>query len=63
MMMLKGCPRCKGDLYLKRDFDGVYLSCMQCGYVKDLNENTPAIRVSVKLPKEANRKKPVSVPQ
>ena len=63
MMVLKSCPRCKGDLYLKKDHDGAYLSCMQCGYMKDLNEDTPAIRVRVKLPEEAARKKSVAVAQ
>jgi DNA-directed RNA polymerase subunit RPC12/RpoP len=27
----KGCKRCGGDLYLERDYHGVYLACLQCG--------------------------------
>ena len=29
MFMLKGCPRCRGDLYTGLDDE---ISCMQCGY-------------------------------
>ncbi len=39
MWILKGCPRCKGDMLVDRDFNGWYQSCLQCGYYGDL-ENT-----------------------
>ena len=29
----KGCKRCRGDLLLERDEDGLYVSCLQCGAV------------------------------
>jgi DNA-directed RNA polymerase subunit M/transcription elongation factor TFIIS len=48
MMILKGCPRCKGDLYIDRDLDGTYISCMQCGYVKDVDDERSSLRVRVK---------------
>lgn len=32
MFMLKGCPRCHGDLYQDRDIYGEYAVCLQCGY-------------------------------
>jgi hypothetical protein len=32
MFWLKGCPRCKGDLYEDTDKYGHYVSCLQCGY-------------------------------
>ena len=35
MLLLKSCPRCKGDLLLRNDFDGFFLSCIQCGYARD----------------------------
>lgn len=37
---LKSCPRCKGDLLLDNDFAGYYLSCMQCGFLKDIKIKT-----------------------
>ena len=36
MIGFKGCPKCHGDLYLSRDMYGKYISCLQCGYMKDL---------------------------
>jgi ribosomal protein L37AE/L43A len=30
MMLRKGCPRCRGDLYLDRDGPPM-LTCLQCG--------------------------------
>ena len=38
MIYFKGCPRCHGDLYLKEDIFSKYLSCLQCGYLKDIME-------------------------
>ena len=35
-MMLKGCPRCDGDLMEQDDQYGQYLRCMQCGWCKDI---------------------------
>lgn len=37
MMMLKGCPRCRGDLRIDRDNYGEYKQCVQCGYMQDLD--------------------------
>ncbi len=36
MWRLKGCPKCKGDIFLDRDIDGWYERCLQCGYNRDL---------------------------
>ena len=36
MIKFKLCPRCRGDLYLAEDIFGRYLSCLQCGYLKDV---------------------------
>jgi transcription initiation factor TFIIIB Brf1 subunit/transcription initiation factor TFIIB len=33
MMWLKGCRRCRGDLYLERDVGSSRVVCLQCGYV------------------------------
>ena len=38
VIKFKVCPRCKGDLYLTEDVFGKYASCMQCGYLKDVEE-------------------------
>ena len=36
MMYLKECPKCQGDLNSVEDVDGKFLSCIQCGYMRDL---------------------------
>ena len=33
---LKGCPRCKGALVVELDHFGWYEECIQCGYLRDL---------------------------
>lgn len=40
---LKGCPKCRGDLYFSEDMFGKYLSCLQCGYLRDVNASGEAI--------------------
>ena len=41
VIKFKVCPRCRGDLYLGEDVFGKYLSCLQCGYLKDVEEPKP----------------------
>ena len=36
MLILKACPRCRGDLYFDRDFYGQYKQCIQCGHMEDI---------------------------
>lgn len=52
MMMLKGCPRCRGDVRINKDTYGEYKQCVQCGYMQDLDSRAvPA--VAAKLEKKA----------
>ena len=32
----KGCPRCKGDVYVEKDSFGTYRKCLQCGRMQEL---------------------------
>ena len=43
IVKFKGCKRCGGDLFLERDSEGVYISCLQCSavYVKRLVPVSP----------------------
>ena len=36
MFWFKLCPRCTGDLFDDRDQYGSYITCMQCGFSKDM---------------------------
>lgn len=40
MIRLKACPKCHGDMYQDRDQYGVYHSCLQCGYLRDMELRT-----------------------
>jgi ribosomal protein L37E len=49
MLVLKGCPRCRGDLLLTRFYDEHTLSCLQCGFVRSLRSRpSPVARSPVK---------------
>jgi predicted nucleic acid-binding Zn-ribbon protein len=39
----KGCKRCGGDLFLERDSEGLYVSCLQCGavYLRRVTREVP----------------------
>jgi biotin synthase-related radical SAM superfamily protein len=43
MLVLKGCPRCKGDLLLVTYMDGRSANCLQCGFSRELQAPPPAI--------------------
>ncbi len=38
---LKGCPRCRGDLFPEYDLTGSDLVCLQCGYVQPVTVIEP----------------------
>ena len=47
MWFRKACPHCHGDLYTARDAYGPFLSCIQCGYLRDLVQaRAIAVRVT-----------------
>ena len=43
-LFLKKCPRCGGDLSLTRDIHGRYISCLQCGLLKDIEDKVAPSR-------------------
>lgn len=36
MLQLKSCPRCQGDVHKTGDWFGEYMTCLQCGWSKDI---------------------------
>jgi len=40
MIWFKGCPRCSGDLFHDRDQYGQLVTCVQCGFSKDLTQKS-----------------------
>jgi hypothetical protein len=51
MYWLKACPRCRGDLHEEEDIYGVYVACIQCGYVVRGDEE-PILRATGSLERE-----------
>ncbi len=63
MFWLKSCPKCRGDLCLEQDHYGTFQTCLQCGYLKELNDRSgnPVTRVQALLIKGSTRR--VGVPR
>lgn len=40
------CPKCQGDLQIKRDIYGMFINCLQCGLHKDLDAPTAALEMA-----------------
>ena len=38
MLKLKACPRCGGDVHANRDAYGGYEECLQCGWMRDVED-------------------------
>ena len=43
LIKYKVCKRCGGDLFLERDSEGFYVSCLQCGavFLRRINREVP----------------------
>ena len=37
MVYLKSCPKCLGDLTMGHDAYGTFISCLQCGFMRDID--------------------------
>ncbi len=35
---LKGCPRCRGDVFVTEDMNGWYEQCLQCSHRRELKD-------------------------
>jgi DNA-directed RNA polymerase subunit M/transcription elongation factor TFIIS len=49
IIKFKGCRRCGGDLFLERDTDGSYVSCLQCGAVYNRHTREKSRKLSARL--------------
>ena len=38
MFWFKRCPRCSGDLFEETDHFGIFVTCLQCGFSKDIHD-------------------------
>ena len=39
MVYLNSCPKCLGDLTMGHDAYGTFISCLQCGFMRDIDVN------------------------
>lgn len=42
-LKFNACPKCSGDLEMRRDIYGMFVSCLQCGLQKDLDAPNEAM--------------------
>ena len=45
-LKFNACPKCGGDLQLRRDIYGMFVNCLQCGLQRDLDAPTAAVEVA-----------------
>ncbi len=60
MLLLKACPKCSGDMHLGEDLYGSYASCLNCGYLKDVEDRDDVqkrLKVEAALLRERVQKK------
>ena len=50
-MYLRGCSKCGGTLLKGSDQYGTYLSCFQCGYLREISEPVPNPEIAKRRPK------------
>ncbi len=44
-LKFNACPKCRGDLELRKDIYGMFVSCLQCGLQRDLDAPTGTIEI------------------
>ena len=47
MIYFGACPKCQGDVSLNHDGFGAFLSCLQCGLMRDV-ESKPTVTAKPK---------------
>lgn len=52
-LKFNACPKCGGDLQLRRDIYGMFVNCLQCGLQRDLDAPTAAVELAQPKPEPA----------
>ena len=52
-LKFNACPKCRGDLEIRRDVYGMFVSCLQCGLQRDLDAPNQAIELAKPEPAKA----------
>lgn len=46
MIFFNACPKCRGDLTIGQDSYGSFVSCLQCGFMRDIESKPAAAKVA-----------------
>ena len=49
-LKFNACPKCRGDLELRRDVYGMFVSCLQCGLQRDLDAPIAGVELTTPEP-------------
>ena len=47
MIYFNACPKCHGDLTMNQDGYGAFVSCLQCGFMRDIDAKPTSNRPRV----------------
>ena len=50
MIYFKACPKCHGDLTMGQDGYGSFVSCLQCGFMRDIEMRTAGVKSTTAKP-------------
>ena len=52
-LKFNACPKCSGDLEMRRDVYGMFVSCLQCGLQRDLDAPVAGVELDKRQPAAA----------
>ena len=50
MIYFSACPKCRGDLTIGQDSYGSFISCLQCGFMRDIETKPAPAKVAAARP-------------
>ena len=50
MIYFNACPKCHGDLTMNHDGFGSFVSCIQCGFMRDIDVKPAAPKTTASRP-------------
>lgn len=50
MIYFNACPKCHGDLMMNQDGYGSFVSCLQCGFMRDIDVKPSTVKAPVATP-------------
>ncbi len=60
MIYFNACPKCHGDLTMGQDGYGSFVSCLQCGFMRDIDTKPAAVKTPAATPVWYAKEKPLA---